>query len=239
MPAATTNYSLIVALDEDGYYSPATGETIDDSTGAIMAEVEHARGILVSGMDFTLGGGLPHSVTADENQANLTRAFEVAAAQVGIGINNRGSWTQQQIVDLVKAQAAIILANPNSFTPATVAIAQNTRVQPDLSADAGRQIIDPELITVAITDFMMLPINAVMSSMDQSGVADAARQAAQAAKDLASLLGNTASVLKWAVPGAALLFLWYSVKSASRDPGGQAGKFIAGSAKGVRTLLPY
>lgn len=239
MPAATSNYSLIVAKDADGYYDPETGETMDDATGISLAAMEHANGILVSGIDFTLGGGLPQALTPEQNQQNLSAAFAQAANQVGVSASNRGAWTQQQIVDLVKAQASIILQNPSMFTPATVAIAQNTRVQPDLSADAGRSLVNPEEIVVAITDYMAAPFNAVASSSNQSGATDAIRQTVQAVKDLGSLLGNTASVLKWAVPGAALVFLWYAAKSASRDPGGQAGKIITSSAKGLRTLAPY
>lgn len=241
--AATAQLSDAVAYSASygGYYDPLTMAPIDELTGEFLVNQAHQFGEIVDGIDgtganwqsFPAGDA---AIDAATNQAHLNAAAAQALVASGLAGKEKGRWLQSEAVDYISRFKAIILANREAFTPATVQIAENIHITADyLGDDAGRKLIDPNQIAVFVTD-TIAPAVEMVAPLAQipSVIANASQTTLNAASSVLNAVNNAAKALdstgKYAdliLPVAFLGFLWFAVRSIGKDPAGQAGKFIS------------
>ncbi len=228
--------SSLIAYDPAfGYFDPNTLESIDDQTATGLVESEHAAGFAIAGIDAP-SNALP-PVSDAQNQVNLNAASAQAMTMVGLG-PDKSTWVQQQAVDYINALRGLILASPQNFNAATLQIAQNVRIQPDLAQDVGNKLINPPQLMVYVTDVldpvvaMIAPVASLPGTISHAAQStlNAANAIVSAVDKSTSALSSTAGVAEILLPLAFVGFLFFAVKSVGSDPGGQAKKLITSFA---------
>ncbi len=233
--------SVIAYNPEMGYYDPSSGDQIDTLSASQMIADQHASGFLIPGIDAgtgTLDGVETGEVSPATNTQNLSAAAQMAATQLGLNRADQSQWLQGDMVRYLQALQAIILANPENFTAASVAVAQHLHIQPDLANDVnGQKLIDPTGIALYIEDAIAggaqfvsdITPNPVKTGAQAIG--DGAQAIANAAIAAAGALNKSSLLLEYAVPIGLGVIFWLGAKSIGKDPGGQAGKFAGAGVK--------
>ncbi len=240
MPLPDNTSDAVAYSAELGYYGPITGQIFSEDFAQSLIDASHAAGQVVEGIDFAagqwgFGSDEPHEITAAENQANLDIAAAQAMEAAGLTKETRDTWTQSDAVQYIQNFKDLILQNAYRFTPATVQMAQNIRITPDLSTNAGNYFRNPVAMIVQITDLLapavdlVTPLATIPSTLANASRAtlDAANAIANATSKAAEALNKSTGLAPLLVPIALFGALFLAANAFGRDPGGQGKKFIS------------
>lgn len=221
MPPVQVNE--LIGRDDQGYF--------DLATGAALTMEEASQISSVNGLDWdiqTFGGtsGIGAVIDPATNQANLNAAARQAAASVGLTDKPKGDWSQAEAVAYVSAFKAIILANPAQFSPLSHQIAQH--IDPARYYFDNEGPIDPNAFVLATTDVIAWAGNQIVDTYGgaTSAIHDVANGFVEAIAGVGKSAAVFGAVAPLILPAAAVLFLWFAVRTVGGDPGGQLGKTI-------------
>lgn len=218
------NFSDKVAFsDTYGFYDPVTFEALADGEAAALVQSEHAAGLAVEGIDDVPAGSTSEQpATNATNQANLNAVAAQAAAELGLTDFNRTDWSPDQRVQYMTRFKQLILQNPDMFTAQTVHTAQVLKV-----SDLGNaSISNAAEFGVWITDAVANAASQAAASVPgqaAGGVIDLVKGMSAALSSLGKSLNN----LSFLIPIGIAFFGYLAIKSASKDPAGQAKKLIS------------
>ncbi len=153
-------------------------------------------------------------ITAAENQANLDDVAQAAAESLGLDGIAKSDWSQNDRLDYIDTFKTMVLARPDNFLPATVAVAQHIdttglELQSWLSIqwDANNAGLDAALNVAG-----QLATNAGNVGTGVIDAVGAISTALHGAADSVSVIGKIAPYI---IPVAAVLFLYMATRSAS------------------------
>ncbi len=104
------------------------------------------------------GGDETNAMTVAQNAENLRLAAGFAREQIGLLGTPDAAWNQSDMLAYITAFRALIIGNPDMFTPDTVLMAQHINVN---RPDYGDDITPVADVGVAITNFIGPAIDAI------------------------------------------------------------------------------